>query len=189
MSTGTLTKGMPNNVTFALANPIADRAAILGINTEYMAWVAARIEQSFGLTSRALLGMAPAEYVASVIDKVCGEKPPRGAFYLVYVDDDLAGMGGLRPLGDGVAEIKRIYVRSAFRGMNLGYSILQRLLMDAQTFGYPHICLDSAPFMQSAHRLYAAAGFVDRGPYDGLEVPKVLHAGWRFMERVAQPPC
>lgn len=178
-----------SNLTFTLASPVAHRDAMLGINIEYMAWVAAGIEQSFGLTSQALLGMPPAEYVASVIDKVCGEPPPRGAFYLVYVDRDLAGMGGLRPLGDGVAEIKRIYVRPAFRGMSLGQSILQRLLMDAQAFGYPHICLDSAPFMQAAHRLYAAAGFVDRGPYDGLEVPEVLHAGWRFMERVAQPPC
>lgn len=176
---------MPNNVTFLLANPVAHRDAILGINVEYMAWVADGIEKSFGLTPQALLGMAPAEYVASVIDKVCGEPPPRGAFYLVYVDGDLAGMGGVRSLGDGVAEIKRIYVRPAFRGLSLGQSILQRLLADAQAFGYPHICLDSAPFMQSAQRIYAAAGFVDRGPYEGLEVPEILHPGWRFMERIA----
>jgi GNAT superfamily N-acetyltransferase len=174
-----------NNPTFTLASPIAHRDAILGINIEYMAWVADGIEKTFGIASHDLLGMDIADYVASVIDKVCGEAPPRGAFYLVHVEGHLAGMGGLRPLGDGVAEIKRIYVRPAFRGMNLGRNILQRLLTDAQAFGYPRICLDSAPFMQSAQRMYAAAGFVDRGPYDGLEVPQVLHAGWRFMERVA----
>jgi GNAT superfamily N-acetyltransferase len=176
---------MTNNATFTLASPLTHREAILEINVEYMAWVAEGIEKSFGLTPQALLGMAPADYVVSVIDKVCGEPPPRGAFYLVYVDGHLAGMGGLRPLGNGVAEIKRIYVRPAFRGLRLGESILQRLLADAQAFGYPHICLDSAPFMQSAHRIYAAAGFVDRGPYEGLEVPEVLHAGWSFMERVS----
>nr|WP_295768970.1 GNAT family N-acetyltransferase [Rhodoferax sp.] len=179
---------MPNNVTFTLASPIAHRDAILRINIEYMAWVTAGIEKSFGLTSQALLGMDVAEYVAGVMDKVCGELPPRGAFYLVYVDGDLAGMGGLRPLGEGVGEIKRIYVRPTFRGMNLGQSILHRLLTDAHTFGYLHVCLDSAPFMQSAQRIYVAAGFVDRGPYEGLEVPELLHPGWRFMERIAAQP-
>lgn len=175
---------MTNNVSFTLANPIDHRDVILGINIEYMAWVADGIKKSFGLVLEDLLGMCIAEYAESAIDKVCGEPPPRGAFYLVYVDSDLAAMGGIRPLGGGMAEIKRIYVRPAFRGMNLGQCILQRLLKDAQAFGYPHICLDSAPFMQSAHRIYAAAGFVDRGPYEGLEVPEVLRPGWRFMERV-----
>ena len=189
MSTNWLPKVMTKPFTFSLANPDADREALLCLNIEYMSWVAQGIEEAFGLSSQTLLGMEVPEYVASVIDKVCGESPPRGAFYLVYVGGELAGMGGLRGIGDGVGEIKRIYVRLAFRGLGLGQSILQRLLDDAQAFGYPRICLDSAPFMQSAHRMYAAAGFVGRGPYEGLEVPVVLHPVWRFMERVAQPPC
>lgn len=177
-----------NNTRFTLANPATHRDALLGINVEYMAWVVAGIEQSFGMTSQALLGMALPDYVASVIDKVCGEPPPHGAFYLVYVGNELAGMGGLRPLDSGVCEIKRIYVRPAFRGLQLGDSILQRLLSNAQAFGYQRVCLDSAPFMRSAQRMYAAAGFVDRGPYEGLEVPVVLHAKWRFMERAVVRP-
>lgn len=152
-------------------------------NLEYMSWVAAGIEQTFGLTPKDFLGMELAEYVASVIDKVCGEPPPRGAFYLVHADGELAGMGGLRPLGAGVCEIKRIYVRPGFRGLHLGHSILQRLLDDAQAFGYQRVYLDSAPFMQSAQRIYTDAGFVDCSPHEGAEVPVVLHAGWRFMER------
>lgn len=174
---------MSHDLRFTLANPSTHREALLGLNIEYMAWVATGIEQSFGLTSQDLLGMPLADYVASVIDKVCGEPPPLGAFYIVHVDGALAGMGGLRPLGDGVCEIKRIYVRPAFRGLQLGQTILQRLLDDAEAFGYTTQRLDSAPFMQSAHRLYAAAGFADCAPYAGAEVPEVLHAGWRFMER------
>jgi ribosomal protein S18 acetylase RimI-like enzyme len=176
---------MPNTFAFTLANPITDRDALVSLNIEYLSWVADGIEQSFGLSSLALLGMEVPEYVVGVIDKVCGEPPPRGAFYLVHVDGALAGMGGLRRTGDGVAEVKRIYVRPAFRGLKLGQAILQRLLADAQAFGYPCLRLDSAPFMQSAQRLYVAAGFTDREPYDGVEVPPVLHAGWRFMERRA----
>lgn len=107
-----------------------------------------------GLTPVALLGMELADYVPSVIDKVCGEPPPQGVFYVVHVDGALAGMGGLRPLAPGVCEVKRIYVRPAFRGLHLGQAILQRVLADAQAFGYQRVCLDSAPFMRSAQRIY-----------------------------------
>lgn len=177
-----------NNITFTLANPVIHRDALLDLNLEYMAWVAEGIEQSFGLTSKSLLGMELAEYVPRVIDKVCGEPPPRGAFYVVHVDGALAAMGGLRRLGQGECEVKRIYVRPAFRGLQLGQSILQRVLDDAQAFGYLRVCLDSAPFMQSAQRIYSDAGFVDCKPYAGVEVPAVLHAGWRFMARGVTPP-
>ncbi len=170
--------------TFTLADPVVHRVALIDINIEYLSWVANEIERSFGISPQALVGMDVPEYVSSVIDKICGEPPPSGAFYLIYVGDDLAGMGGLRRIGDGVAEIKRIYVRPAYRGLNLGQSILQRLLADAREFGYQNICLDTAPFMQSAQRIYEAAGFVDRDAYEGVEVPPALHATWRFMERV-----
>lgn len=169
--------------TFALADPVADRGALIEINIEYVSWVASEIERSFGISPMALLGMEVPEYVASVIDKICGEPPPSGAFYLIYVSGDLAGMGGLRRIGNGVAEIKRVYVRPACRGMELGQSMLQRLIADAREFGYQKIYLDTGPFMQSAQRIYEAVGFVDREPYEGVEVPPVLHSAWRFMER------
>ena len=180
---------MSHTTSFELANAATHRDALLSANLEYMSWVAAGIEQAFGLTSMELLGMELPQYVASVIDKVCGEPPPRGAFYLVYVDGALAGMGGLRPLDNGACEIKRIYVRPAARGLHMGQTILRRLLADAQAFGYQRVCLDSAPFMQSAQRIYAAEGFEDCDPYAGVEVPAVLHAGWRFMQRALEQPA
>jgi GNAT superfamily N-acetyltransferase len=96
-------------------------------------------------------------------------------------------MGGLRRLGPGLAEIKRIYVRPNLRGHRLGEQLLRRLLDDARTFGYDHVYLDTGPFMKSAHRIYENAGFVDRGPYEGVEVPVEFHHLWRFMELSLQP--
>lgn len=180
-------QSMAHTISFVLANAATHRDALLSANLEYMTWVTAGIEQTFGLASHELLGMELPQYVASVIDKVCGEPPPRGAFYLVYVDGALAGMGGLRPLGNGACEIKRIYVRPAVRGKHLGQTILRRLLADAQAFGYQRVCLDSAPFMQAAQHIYATEGFVDCDPYAGVEVPAVLHVGWRFMQRAVGP--
>lgn len=169
--------------TFTLADPIIHRDALISINIEYVSWVWAEIERSFEISAQDLVGMTVPEYVSCVIDKVCGDPPPRGAFYLISVDGNLAGMGGLRYIRNGVAEIKRIYVRSAYRRLNLGDSTLRRLLSDARDFGYQSVCLDTAPFMQSAQRLYEAAGFTDCAPYEGVEVPPALHVAWRFMER------
>lgn len=168
---------------FTLADPARDRDALLALNVEYVSWVTAGIEQAFGITPVALLGMPVVDYVPSVLAKVCGEPPPRGAFYLVRLDGEVAGMGGVRRLREGMGEIKRLYVRPTFRGRRLGETILARLLDDARAFGLRHVVLDSAPFMQSAHRRYEAAGFVDRAPYEGVEVPSTLHGVWRFMER------
>lgn len=172
--------------TFTLADPVIHHDALLRINVEYMSWVTTELEKSFGLSAVELNGMPVPEYVASMIDKVCSDAPPRGAFYLVEHGGAIAGMGGLRCIREGVAEVKRVYVRPAHRGKHLGETILQRVLDDAAAFGYRSIVLDTAPFMLSAQRLYEAAGFVDRPPYEEAEVPPALHHAWRFMERALQ---
>lgn len=170
--------------TFRLVDLQADRDALLGLTVEYMTWV------TDGL---AVCRRAPPphprsveKYVVGSLDEVCGKVPPQGAFYLVEVSGELAGMCGLRQVAPRVAEFKRIYVRPSHRGLGLGEAMLQRLLDDAVAFGCEKAVLDSAPFMAAAHRLYADAGFVDCPPYDGSEAPPDLWAVWRFMERPLQ---
>jgi GNAT superfamily N-acetyltransferase len=168
---------------FILANIADHRDELLELNVEYMTWVFERVEALYGARANRVVGRPASEYVSSVIDKACGDPPPTGAFYLATVDDRLAGMGGFRRLRPGVAEVKRIYFRPEFRGRKLGDRMLERLLTDAQAFGYRRLCLDTGPFMQSAHRLYERHGFSDCAAYEGAEVPPELHSGWRFMER------
>ena len=170
-------------IEFVAASVLLHRTALIELNVEYMSWVFERIEAFFAIPADEVVGMTARDYVPSVIDKVCGDPPPKGSFYLVSVDGALAGMGGLRALGLKTAEIKRIYFRPAFRGMQLGERMLQRLLSDANAFGYERVCLDTGPFMTSAHRLYEAQGFSDCRAYEGAEVPAEFHARWRFMER------
>jgi GNAT superfamily N-acetyltransferase len=157
-----------------------DRDELIALNVEYLSWVREGVLGAFAVDVAVLAGMPIPDYVAATIDKVID---PRGAFYLLRVDGALAGMGGWRPLEAGVAELKRMYVRTAFRGRRLGQELLARLLDDAAGNGRPAMRLDSAPFMTSAHRLYRAAGFADRGAYAGTEAPEVLHPRWVFMER------
>lgn len=172
---------------FIVANALTDRDELIQLNVEYLAWVFNGIEEHFGVPADEVVGMPASDYVPTVIDKVCGDPPPKGVFYLLNVDGSLAGMGGLRFVTAGVAEIKRIYVRPAYRGMRLGNLLLQRVMSDATAFGYEKLCLDSGPFMKSAQRIYETAGFKDCDAYDGAEVPAEFRARWRFMERDLSP--
>ena len=174
---------MPNP-ELIVANVASYRAELIQLNVEYLSWVFTEIESLFGVPVNEVVGMPIRDYVPGVIDKVCGDPPPKGIFYLVMAENQLAGMGGLRLLRPEVAEIKRIYVRPEFRGRKLGELTLNRLLDDARGFGYKRIFLDTGVFMTSAHRLYEASGFTDCTAYEGVEVPTEFHSRWRFMERV-----
>ena len=173
---------MPN-YEFIAANLESHKDELIQLNVEYLSWVFEGIENLFGVPADQIVGMPANEYVPSVIEKVCGDPPPKGVFYLVKVDGKLAGMGGLRFLRTGAAEIKRIYFRPEFRGMQLGERMLGRLMADARSFGYQTVCLDTALFMKSAHRIYETNGFSDCSAYEGVEVPSEFHSRWRFMER------
>ncbi len=165
---------------FRQAHPVADRRALLDINIEYVAWVFAEIEKGFGVPAVDILGMPVADYVPTVIDKVCGEPPPLGAFYLVESAGQVVAMGGLRRSEDGVAELKRVYVRPAGRGQRLGEALAARLVADARAFGYRHVRLDTLPFMGAAQALYEAMGFVDCPPYP-VEMPEAFRDRIRYM--------
>jgi GNAT superfamily N-acetyltransferase len=167
---------------FVIADPQINRTELIELNVEYLSWVFRGIESVFSIPADQVVGMSARDYVPGVIDKVCGDPPPKGIFYLVRIGGELAGMGGLRYLSKNTAEIKRIYFRPIFRGKRLGEIMLKRLLSDAVAFGYGSVCLDTGPFMASAQRLYEANGFVERSAYEGVEVPDEFHSRWRFME-------
>ncbi len=166
---------------FRLADPVADRAALLEMNIEYVTWVFGEIEAMSGPPARDILGMEVADYIPTVIDKVCGDPPPRGAFYLVEQAGAVVAMGGLRHSDGDVAELKRVYVRPAGRGHRLGEALAGRLVADARAFGYRRVRLDTLPFMQRAQAIYGAMGFVDCAPYP-VEMPEKFRAHIRYMQ-------
>jgi GNAT superfamily N-acetyltransferase len=168
---------------FIAASPLTHRDTLIELNVEYLTWVFASVEAQFGIPADQVNGMPASAYVPTVIDHVCGHTPPHGIFYLVKVNNQWAGMGGLRCLSPGVADIKRFYVRPVCRGMGLGARLLNHLLADARSFGRERVYLDTAPFMTAARHIYRANGFADCAPYVGTEVPAALHDRWHFMSR------
>ncbi len=94
---------------------------------------------------------------------------PRGALLLALVDGAVAGCCALRPLDTSdypnAAEMKRLYVRKAFRGFGLGQELAEGMLDAARRAGYACVLLDTLDEMESARALYASLGFEEIPPY------------------------
>lgn len=94
---------------------------------------------------------------------------PHGALLLATVDGALAGCGAFRPLPDvdypNACEMKRLYVRPAFRRFGLGRLIAQALMDRALQAGYSTMLLDTLDDMEAARGLYATLGFTEVPPY------------------------
>ena len=91
---------------------------------------------------------------------------PRGRLLLARVAGMPAGCGALRPLADGDAEMKRLYVRPDYRGMGLGRMLAECIVDDARAMGYRALKLDTLPAMGEAQALYESLGFVDCDKYN-----------------------
>lgn len=100
---------------------------------------------------------------------------PRGALLMAEVDGALAGCCALRALDNSdypnACEMKRLYVRKAFRGFGLGRHLAEAILDAARMAGYDCILLDTLDEMESARALYAELGFVEIPPYYHNPIP------------------
>ncbi len=100
---------------------------------------------------------------------------PQGALLLAFVDGELAGCGGFRPLPDvdyaNACEMKRLYVRRAFRRFGLGRLLAQALIDAAAQAGYSAMLLDTLDDMEAARGLYETLGFVEVPPYYFNPIP------------------
>ena len=94
---------------------------------------------------------------------------PRGALLLAEVEGTIAGCCALRPLDTAdypnASEMKRLYVRRAFRGFGLGRELASAMLDRARQAGYACVLLDTLDDMESARALYTELGFQEIPPY------------------------
>jgi GNAT superfamily N-acetyltransferase len=94
-------------------------------------------------------------------------RPPDGIYLVGWEEGEAAvAGGGLRHLDDGLAEVKRMFVRPAARSRGIAGALLAALEVEARSLGYDRLWLDTGPKQVHAIRLYTGAGFVPVEPYN-----------------------
>lgn len=86
-------------------------------------------------------------------------EPPDGAFLIAYHRGCPVGCGGVRRLGDNVAELKRLYVDPDARGLGLGQLMMEAMEDAARRIGYTTVRLDTNRALEEAQHLFAALGY------------------------------
>jgi GNAT superfamily N-acetyltransferase len=93
-------------------------------------------------------------------------RPPGGAYLVGLEGDRAVAGGGLRRLADGVAEVKRMYVRPEARSRGLASELLSALERTAVSLGYRAVRLDTGPKQVHALALYRSAGYREVPAYN-----------------------
>ena len=100
---------------------------------------------------------------------------PAGIFLLARLGGEVAACGGFRRLDDvdypNACEMKRLYVRPAFRRFGLGRALTLALMDRARTAGYSTMLLDTLDDMEAARELYVSLGFIEVPPYYFNPIP------------------
>ena len=111
--------------------------------------------------------------------------PPAGRLLLARADGEAAGCVAFKALAPpSTCEMKRLYVRPAFRGRSVGRRLVEALLADAAAAGYERMRLDTLPSMGAAQRLYRSLGFEPIAAYCANPVDGAV-----FLERALARPA
>lgn len=142
-------------------------APAIALGRVYMDWMVDQVAEHCGIR------LSPEEVERLHADLIA-EGPhllvDPGRVYLGRVDGEPAAIGVLKPVGEGVGELKRIYVEPAHRGHDFGRTIFERLLDDARELGYRQLRLETFPFLTAAVDMYRRHGFVEVAAFEGSEV-------------------
>ena len=99
---------------------------------------------------------------------------PEGHLYLALWDGEAAGCIALRKLDNRRCEMKRLYVRPAFRGHKIGDALVDRVIQDAKAIGYRYMLLDTLPFLEAAIHMYQKRGFYEIPCYNDSPVETTI---------------
>jgi len=145
-----------------------DRADVEALFREYVTSLAEDI--SFQNVDDELAGL-PGKYAR-----------PTGLVLIARDGAQAAGAVAYRMVEPGVCEMKRLYVRLAFRGTGLGRELANELIEDARARGYRTVLLDTLASMSSARALYRDLGFVPVAPYYDNPLPGVMYMALELSE-------
>lgn len=161
---------MPDPITLVSVENQEQAATARELFLEYAAAIGVNLEYQ-GFTAE--LAALPSPYV-----------PPHGALFIARINDETAGCVALRRIDEQTGEMKRLYVRPAFRSWGLGRYLIGETIRAARRAGYTMLRLDTLPSMAAAQGLYRSLGFSEIPAYNSTHLP-----GTRFYElRLADAP-
>jgi putative acetyltransferase len=102
---------------------------------------------------------------------------PSGCVLLAWSESEPAGVVARRIIGPGLAEMKRLYVRPAFRGLGIARDLTSLVIAESRQAGISRIVLDTLGSMHAARALYAGLGFRPIPPYYDNPLPDVVYLG------------
>jgi len=108
--------------------------------------------------------------------------PPDGRLIVAINETKVVGCVALRKIIDGICEMKRLYVRPAYRGKGIGRELVRAIIGEAEKICYTHMRLDTVPAMKEAIGLYRSTGFYEIEPYRNNPVE-----GAMFLELTLKP--
>ncbi|MFX0108448.1 MAG: GNAT family N-acetyltransferase [Candidatus Hodarchaeota archaeon] len=159
------------------------RDVFFEMNFEFIRWSHEQILAHHGVDMSQGSDGNAREYVEQMVDEFLALEPPAGFVLVLEVDNKVAGMGLIKTIGEGIGEVKRMYIRPRYRGKGYGHEIMRMLVTRAKELGYSTLRLETADFMPAALRVYHSAGFKERGEYPRGEVPEWYRPFCIFMEK------
>jgi ribosomal protein S18 acetylase RimI-like enzyme len=136
------------------------------------------------------------EYVASVDNDLAFENfeaelsnirllysAPQCGILIAENDQVPVGCSAIRKLENDIAELKRFYVKPAFRGHKIGLQLLNASFQFALDHGYEKIRLDTLANMKKAQELYRSIGFYEIPAYYFSPIAETI-----YMEKNLKKP-
>ncbi|MEW7009626.1 GNAT family N-acetyltransferase [Lentilitoribacter sp. EG35] len=157
-------RARPNVAVIRAIHP-AELDAVRGFMRDLVEWLFERHHQYIDLVRRYF---DPNEFDAELKNLPGDFASPKGVLLLALVSNDYAGCVGLRDLGEGVCEMKRLYVDPVYHGHGIGEALVEASISQAQYLGYSKMRLDTGPKQVEARGLYAKMGFTPIPAYYDL---------------------
>jgi GNAT superfamily N-acetyltransferase len=163
-------------LTFIRQAAKADVSDVRDLFWKYLQWAVGTVNREFNGT------FDIAALLEHDMDALHKFMPPRGRLLLAIDGTIVVGCACTHTLHEGIAELKRMYVRPDQRQKGIGRTLIQALIAELRDSGYTTLRLDSARFMTEAHALYRSLGFAERDHYPESEIPEDFRKHWIFME-------
>jgi GNAT superfamily N-acetyltransferase len=139
-----------------------DVAAVAQLLRDYLLWMRRRYRDQLAMIDAYF---DPLEWESELRDLIGHYGAPHGGIVLSLVDGVPAGCVMMRGISESDSEMKRLFVRPAFRNLGLAKRMIAFVMQLSCVRGYRHMRLETGALLTEATALYQSLGFTRTPPY------------------------